>query len=71
MKTIPGGKTKVTYPNAKANEAMHEIHGGKGGPKSPTHGVDLSGDATNCIYKGIHPTNAESPNAKAHSKNQY
>lgn len=70
MKTIPGGNTKVTHPNEKANGAQHAIHGGKGPPRIMTTGMDLSGDATNCIGGDIHPTRAESPTAKPASRTQ-
>jgi hypothetical protein len=71
MKAIPGGVDKVTHPNAKANKVMHKRLGSSAAPKDTSHGMDLSGDATNCVYKSIHPTKAESPNSKPHSRNQY
>lgn len=68
MTPIPGGKTKVTHPNVNATntDALPGIK--RTNPES--RGFDLSGDATNCIGGSIHPTRAESPNSKGHSRNQ-
>lgn len=66
MKPIPGGVTKVTHVNAKVNGPHGKVLGG-GSPKDTSRGMDLSGDATNCIDKNPSLTQAESPTAKAAS----
>lgn len=63
MNPIAGGKTKVTHINADANGAIDHETFAKGSPKDSSRGMDLSGDATNCISKP-HLSRAESPTAK-------
>lgn len=69
MKAIKGGVDKVTHPNVMATNT-DKLPGVKG-PSDTDEGMDLSGDATNCIGRNYDLGKAESPSARPHSFNQH